>query len=193
MTSNGFLDPNQLSSIKQRSTIDAGLYLTHIIHAGWLKQYHTSVIAFDVAQFFLSLNHVFLSACMEKVGLSRNIQNFFNSYHAGRLTMYTWNGFSSSSFNTSVGVGQSSAFSPIISAIYIAPIIRTFKNRVNNLREKIPLDILSFIDDGLLVSQEKSYELSFAYLLCSYNIMSKLLLDAGLVMEHNKLEVFHFT
>jgi len=193
MTSNGFLDPNQLGGIKQRLMIDAGLYLTHCVCAGWLKQCHTSVIAFDMAQFFPSLNHVFLSACMEKAGLSRNITNFFNSYHAGRSTTYTWNGFSSPPFNTSIGVGQGSAFSPIISAIYMAPIIRTFKNRVNNLWEKIPLDILSFVDDGLLVSQEKSYELSSAYLLCSYNIITKLLLDAGLVMEHNKSEVFHFT
>ena len=75
----------------------------------------------------------------------------------------------------------------------MAPIIRTFKNRVNNLWEKIPLDILSFVDDGLLVSQEKSYELSSAYLLCNYNIITKLLLDVGLIMEHNKSEVFHFT
>jgi len=34
MTANGFLDPNQLGGIRQRSTTDAGVYLTHIIHAG---------------------------------------------------------------------------------------------------------------------------------------------------------------
>ena len=106
MTSNGFLDLNQLGSIKQRSTIDVGLYLTHYVCAGWLKQYHTSVIAFDVAQFFPSLNYMFLLACIEKASLSRNITNFFSSYHAGRSTTYTWNSFSSPPFNTSIGVGS---------------------------------------------------------------------------------------
>lgn len=35
--SNGFLDPNQLGGIKQCSTTDAGIYLTYLIHTGWLK------------------------------------------------------------------------------------------------------------------------------------------------------------
>jgi len=68
-----------------------------------------------------------------------------------------------------------------------------FKKRIKNLNKEIPTDILSFVDDGLLISQEKSYSLSNSFLLCSYNIISKILIDAGLVMEHSKTELFHFT
>jgi len=193
LTTNGYLGPNQLSGIRQRSTIDAGLYLTHIVQAGWIKQCHTSIIAFDVAQFFPSLNYLFLTKCLSKTGLKQNIINFFNSYHANQSTTYSWNRFSSPPFNTDIGVGQGSALSPIISAMYMASIIKTFKKRIKNLKEKIPSDILSFVDNGLLISQEKSFELFSAFLLCSYNIMSKVLHDAGLVMEHSKSEVFHFT
>jgi len=39
-------------------------------------------------------------------------------------------------------VGQGSALSPILSAIYLAPIIKTFKKRIKNLKENIPTDIL---------------------------------------------------
>jgi len=49
------------------------------------------------------------------------------------------------------------------------------------------------MDDGLLISQEKSYSLSSSFLLCSYNIMSKILINAGLVMKHSKTKLFHFT
>jgi len=49
------------------------------------------------------------------------------------------------------------------------------------------------MDDGLLISQEKSYSLSSSFLLCSYNIMFKILIDAGLIMEHSKTELFYFT
>jgi len=87
-------------------------------------------------------------------------------------------------FNTNVGVGQDSALFSIIFAIYMAPIIRTFKKRIINLKEKIPTDLLSFVNDGFLISQEKSYDLSSFFLLCSYNII---LLDSDLVMEHSKL------
>jgi len=95
-------------------------------------------------------------------------------------------------FNVNVGVGQGSTLSPILSALYLAPIIKTFKKRIKNLNKEIPTDILSFVDDGLLISQEKSYALSNSFLLCSYNIISKILIDAGLIMEHDKTEIFHF-
>jgi len=193
MTANNFLDPNQLGGVRQRSTTNAGVYLTYIIRAGWLRRCHTSIIAFDIVQFFPSLNHKFLSICLKKVGLNTNIVGFFNSYHSNRSTIYTWNNFSSPAFNTNVSVGQGSALFPILSAIYLASVIKIFKKRLKNLKENIPTDILSFIDDGLLISQEKSYSLSSFFLLCSYNIMSKILIDASLIMEHSKTKLFHFT
>ena len=49
LSANGFLDPNQLGGIRQWSTIDAGIYLTHLIHTGWAKKCHTSIIVFDIA------------------------------------------------------------------------------------------------------------------------------------------------
>jgi len=169
------------------------IYLTYLIRAGWLRQCHTSILAFDIAQFFPSLNHQFLSLCLKKAGLNTNIVRFFNSYHSNCSTSYSWNSFTSPPFNVNVGVGQGSALSPILSALYLAPIIKTFKKRIKNLNKEIPTDILSFVDDGLLISQEKSYSLSNSFLLCSYNIISKILIDAGLVMEHSKTELFHFT
>ena len=193
MVDNRFLDLNQLGSIRQRSTTDASIYLTHLIWAGWLKQCHTSVIAFDIVQFFPSLNYHFLSICLKKAGLNTNVRNFFSSYHSGHSTSYFWNSFISPSFETNVGVGQSSTLSSILFVIYLMPIIKTFKKRIKNLKENIPTDILSFVNNGLLISQEKSYSLSSFFLLCSYNIMSKILLDISLVMEHSKTKLFYFT
>ena len=62
--------------------------------------------------------------CLKKAGLNPNIINFFNSYHADWTTTYTWNSFSFPLSNTNVGVGQESALSSIISAIYMVPIIK---------------------------------------------------------------------
>jgi len=192
LLANGFLDPHQFGGICQRSTIDAGIYLTHLIRVGWLRQCHMSILAFDIAQFFLSLNHQFLSLCLKKASLNTNIVQFFNSYHSNRSTSYSWNSFTSPPFNINVSVGQGSTLSSILSALYLAPIIKTFKKRIKNLNKEISTDIFSFVDDGLLISQEQSYFLSNSFLLCSYNIISKILIDAGLVMEHNKTEIFHF-
>jgi len=136
MSAIGFLDPNQLGGIRQRSTTDAGIYLTHLIHTGWLKQCHTSVIAFDITQFFPSLNHKFLSTCLKKAGLNTNIIGFFNSYYSNCSTTYTWNNFSSLAFNINVEVGQGSALSSILSAIYLTSIIKTFKKKNKKSKRK---------------------------------------------------------
>ena len=57
MVSNDFIYPSQLGGLKFKSTIDAGVALTHIIQAGWVKNLSTNTLAFDIAQFFPSLNY----------------------------------------------------------------------------------------------------------------------------------------
>ena len=58
---------------------------------------------------------------------------------------------------------------------------------------KILVSILSFVDDGLIIAQNKSFDISNSQLFCSYNILFKLLIDFGLVIEHSKTEIFHFS
>ena len=48
------------------------------------------------------------------------------------------------------------------------------KKKTKNLSTFIPVLILLFVDDGLCVSQEKSYDKSNTTLFCSYNIILSL-------------------
>ena len=52
--------------------------------------------------------------------------------------------------------------------------------------------MLSFVNNGLIIAQNKSILSSNSQLFCSYNILSNLLTDFGLVIEHGKTEIFHF-
>jgi len=74
----------------------------------------------------------------------------------------------------SISLEQSSALFPILSAIYITPIFYIFEKRTKSLLSSISISTLSFVDDGLLISQEKSYEKLNANLFYSYNIISSL-------------------
>ena len=56
------------------------LALTHLVCAGWVRKLKTSVIAFDIAQFFPSLNHEFLIVVMEQQGFPPETIRFFQSY-----------------------------------------------------------------------------------------------------------------
>ena len=59
----------------------------------------------------------------------------------------------------------------------------------------IPISVflLSFVDNSLFVSQEKSYEKSNAILYSGYNIVFSLFNKFGLVIEHNRSEIFYFS
>jgi len=190
MASNDFIHPSQLSGLKFKSMIDAGVALTHIIRTGWVKNLSTSTLAFNIVQFFPLLNHQLLSLIMKKVGFDNRIVSFFMNYLVDRKMNYYWNNFMSPVFNINVGVGQGFALSPILSALYLLPFIYILEKHLKNL--KIPISVISFVDDGLFISQSKSFNILNSCLYCSYNILINLLQKFGLVVEHSKTEIFHF-
>jgi len=86
-----------------------------------------------------------------------------------------------------------SAVSPILSALYIAPIFHIFEKRTHNLLLNISVFTLLFFDNSIFISQKKSYEKSNTSLFCSYSIISSFFKQFRLMIEHNKLEVFYFS
>ena len=112
------------------------------------------------------------------------------NYLVKRKTNYIWNDLHSPDFKINVRVSQGSALSSILSALYLTPLLYILEKCLKNL--KIPISILLFIDDGLIVVQNKSLDMSNTHLFCNYNILSKLLDNFGLVIEHAKTEIFHF-
>ena len=150
-----------------------------------------SSLVFNILQFFPSLNHKLLVHILEKAGLNPRVSSFFANYLVKRRTSYIWNTFSSPMFNVNVRVGQGSALSPILSSLYLTPFLYILEKHLKNL--KIPISILSFVDNGLIITQNKSFDVSNSQLFCSYNVLSKLLDSFGLVIEHSKTEIFHFS
>jgi len=172
-------------------TTDAGVILTHIIRSGWVKNLTTSTIAFDIAQFFPSLNYQLLPLILDKAGLDRRVFIFFKNYLVGRKTKYIWNDFISPSFDINVGVGQGFALSPILSALYLSPVFYSLEKRLKIL--KIPISMISFVENGLFVSQSKSILHLNTNHFCSYNVILFILLKYSLIIEYGKTDVFHFT
>ena len=187
---NNFIHPSQLGGLKFKSTTDTGVALTYIIYSGWVKNLLISTLAFDISQFFPSLNHQILTLILKKVGFDNYVINFFANYLIGRKTNYFWNNFTSSIFDVNFGVGQRSALSPILLALYLLPFLNIIENHLKNL--KILISIIYFVDDRLFISQRKSLHISNCCLFCSYNVITNLLEKFGLIVEHLKTEVFHF-
>ena len=188
-----FIHSNQLEGIKQHFIIDASIYLIHLIWVKWIKNLYTSILVFNIAQFFPFLNHQLLLKILSKIGFDPRISLFFSSYLINKQTQYIWNYFISLFFKADVGVGQRSTLSSILSSLYVTSIFHIFEKRSKNLLPSISVSILSFVDNELFISQKKSYEKFNMNLFYSYSIISSWFKHFGLVIEHDKSEVFHFS
>jgi hypothetical protein len=183
----GVLHPNQFGGVHQNSTKDTGCFLTHIVCAGWHAKLKTSVVAFDLAQFFPSINHDVLLSILDKQGFAPEVVTFFRSYLVDQFTRYAWDDELSSEFPSSVGVGQGSALSPILSALCIAPLLKEFEHRV------CVAVLISYVDNSTIIVQSDTWDKNLVKLKSAYKIVFELTQSMGLVLEHNKSEGFHFS
>jgi hypothetical protein len=183
----GVLHPNQFGGVCQNSTKDAGCFLTHIVQAGWHAKLKTSVVAFDLAQFFPSINHDVLLSILDKQGFVPEVVAFFKSYLVDQFTRYAWDDDLSLEFPSSIGVGQCSALSPILLALCLAPLLKEFECRVH------VAVLISYIDNGTIIVQSDTWGKNFVKLKSAYKIVFELTQSMGLVLEHNKSEGFHFS
>ena len=163
----------------QQSTEDAGVFLTHLVQASWAKRLKTSTVAFDIVQFFPSLNYSMLTLILRHFGFSDCIIDFFSNYSIGKLTQYSWNLFISSACDANVGVGSDFVHSLILSVLYITPLIHIFELGAQALN--LNTSILPFVDDGLLISQGKTYHTTLPELYSSYRVVTNLMVTFGLV------------
>jgi hypothetical protein len=170
--------------------------LTHLVCTGWNQRKVTSTLAFDIAQFFPSLNHVVLVEILKRFGFSNRLCSFFSNYLTDRKTQYSVNSDVSELFTCDVGVGQGSALLSNLSALYISPIfhIHIFDSWIRSGSDSnTPLSsFLSFVDDGLLIATDKDTTKAHNTLCSSYRFITDLFTDFGLVMEHSKTELFNF-
>jgi len=74
---NDFIYSSQLGGLKFKSTSDTGVALTHAI-----------TLAFDIAQFFLSLNHCLLTLSLKKADFDPRVISFFADFLIQRNTKY---------------------------------------------------------------------------------------------------------
>ena len=186
------LHPNQMGGCKQRSTIDAAVALTHHIHAGWKNRLVTGCLAFDVAQFFPSMQHDLLVQILARYGFDPAYQRFFRSYLADRSTRFVWGSRTSEHTYAApgVGAGQGSALSPVLTNIYISPALHVVCPIASDSPPRAPLTF--YVDDGLIVGTAATTLDVHNRLRDTYHLCSTQLTRLGLVIEDVKTEYSHF-
>ncbi|KAJ2931772.1 hypothetical protein H1R20_g5320, partial [Candolleomyces eurysporus] len=178
MIKDNLVDPNQMGGVCQRFTEDAGLFLTHLVHTGWAQKLQTSVVAFDVTQFFPLINHQFLLAVLAKLGFHHKVIAFFGLYLMDRFTSYAWNWDMSGLRRADMGVGQWLALSPVLLALVIAPIMKLFRMKSAGLG----CTLILYVDNGDIIVQSPEIDIECMQdlLLTEYNgCQAKQVVGAG--------------
>ena len=133
-------------------------------------------------------------------GFAEDLVEFFADYLKGRFTRYLFNGKLMDATPTPLGVGQGSAFSPMGSGLYIAPIL----HKHFPVDRKMPGNgtLKFYVDDGafMVAAPLKStirrnitqVELNVEYLQVMFHSLNGDLLRVGLGVEADKVEVMHF-
>ena len=186
----GILHPNQFGGTKAHSTVDAAACLVTHIRAGWRKNLVTTCLAFDVAQFFPSMNHDLLCRILERYGFAPALVTFFRDYLADRSSCFRWGNATSPWFDLpAVGAGQGSALSPILTNIYLSPALHVL----------CPVSappgqayIKFYVDDGLWTATTPSIQTNCDILAAKHHETKTILARLGLVIEHEKSELMHF-
>ena len=186
------LHPNQMGGCKQRSTVDAAVALTHHIRAGWKNRLVTGCLAFDVAQFFPSMQHDLLVRILARYSFDPAYQNFFRSYLADRSTRFVWGSRTSERTYAApgVGAGQGSALSPVLTNIYISPALHVVCPIASESPPRAPLTF--YVDDGLVVGTVATTLDVHNRLRDAYQLCATQLTRLGLFIEDTKTEYCHF-
>src|SRR6201747_1662516 len=106
-----------------------------------------------------------------------------------RSTAYRWGSQTSPTMPVNVGLGQGSALSPTLSGLYIAPALHVAVPVDNNENK----ELMGFVDDINIYASSKDLKNNIPKLCHTYNELVKNFKSIGLMIEHSKTELMHFT
>jgi len=145
------LPPSQFGSRDYHCAVDAALCLVHNAQAAVRAGFVASVILFDIQGFFDNINIARIVQIFRNRGFPPSLCDWVRSFLSDRHVHLSFNGMKSDPILLDHGTPQGSPLSPILSAIYTAPLLqfinRTWARRGLNM----------YVDDGAIFSNAKNH------------------------------------
>ena len=144
--------PLQFGGMQHHSTLDAAMTIMHEISEARSRGLTVTCVAFDVAQFFPSIDHDALLTILEYQGFAKEVIQIIKTYLRNRTTSYCFGQLSDGMFDLSFGLPQGDGPSPTLASLYIAPALHI----------SVPFDpkssvkLMFYVDDGTIITMSTS-------------------------------------
>lgn len=188
----GLLHPSQCGGVRSHSTEDAGLILIHHLRQARSNGLCSSSLAIDIEQFFPSVNHSILLLTMSRLGFPDDIVELMRHYLLDRQTRFKWSDRLSDFVDCTVGVGQGSCLSPILSALVLVSALYAIGRKLPANTDDSRSSEIVFVDDMALTVSTASFGANNLLLRFLLPIVVVEFARVGVTIGLDKLELAQF-
>jgi hypothetical protein len=167
------------------SCLDAGLTPIHDIQAAHMVGLKAGILLFDVKGFFDNINHTRMAARLANMGFVPELVTWTTLFLADRQIKLHFNNILSDECTQPVGVLQGSPLSPVLSIVYMAPLLGKMANWNNSL-------LSMYINNSLLFACTETWDNITTLLRACYSVCAEWLARLGLAIEPDKTELLFF-
>src|SRR6266850_4001479 len=144
-----------------------------------------AILLFDISWFFDHLDPSLTICTLLHLGVDQTTCNWVHSFMTNHSIFLSFNDYSSSLFSPKIGTPQGSPLSPILSALFTAPLLHHAAWWEHE-------DLSLYIDDGTIYSSGPTYAAAASHLTHAVSEVFTWLHSFGLVPDTNKMELMFF-
>ena len=181
------IPPTQFGSRDAHCAVDAALAVVHTAQACQQAKRVCSLLLFDIQGFFDNIHVDRLVHLFAIFGFEPRLCNWLQSFLTERRLHFEFNGFSSEPFTLAHGTPQGSPLSPIISAIYTAPLLHLILTRWSNK------SLYMYVDDGAIIASGPTFRAAADAVAQGFEDVTVWLHRNGLRIDPDKTEFITFS
>ncbi len=179
--------PLQFGGMQHHSTLDAAMSMLHEISEARCRGLTVTCVAFDVAQFFPSIDHEALLTILAFQGFAKEVVQIFKSYLHNRTTSYFFGQLTGGMFDLPFGIPQGDGPSPTLASLFIAPALHISVP----FNPESSVKLIFYVDDGNIITMSTSPQKNVKVIQTTYKSTYGAFTDLGLTLEHSKTDLFH--